>query len=34
MENFGVEVDPMNKELKPMLAVIGGFIGSYPQANE
>jgi predicted aspartyl protease len=24
LENFGVEVDPINKRLKPILAVIGG----------
>lgn len=28
LENFGVEVDPIHKRLKPILAVIGGFIGS------
>jgi len=28
LENFGVEVDPIQKKLKPILAVIGGFIGS------
>ena len=28
LENFGVEVDPVNKKLKPILAVIGGFLGS------
>ena len=28
LENFGVEVDPINKTLKPILAVIGGFLGS------
>jgi len=28
LENFGVEVDPVHKRLKPVLAVIGGFIGS------
>ena len=28
LENFGVEVDPINKCLKPILAVIGGFLGS------
>jgi predicted aspartyl protease len=28
LENFGVEVDPINKRLKPILAVIGGFLGS------
>jgi len=28
LENFGVEVDPINKKLKPILAVIGGFLAS------
>ena len=28
LENFGVEVDPIHKKLKPILAVIGGFPGS------
>ncbi len=28
LENFGVEVDPIHKKLKPILAVIGGFLGS------
>lgn len=28
LENFGVEVDPINKCLRPILAVIGGFLGS------
>ncbi|MBI3921218.1 MAG: hypothetical protein HY318_07360 [Armatimonadetes bacterium] len=28
LENFGVEVDPFHKELKPILAVIGGFLAS------
>jgi len=28
LENFGVEVDPNNKELKPILAIIGGFLAS------
>ena len=28
LENFGVEVDPMQKRLKPILAVIGGFLAS------
>jgi len=28
LENFGVEVDPVNKRLKPILAVIGGFLAS------
>jgi len=25
LENFGVEVDPIQKKLKPILAIIGGF---------
>ena len=28
LENFGVEVDPTQKKLKPILAVIGGFLAS------
>ena len=28
LENFGVEVDPIQKKLIPMLAIIGGFIAS------
>lgn len=28
LENFGVEVDPIQKRLKPILAVIGRFIAS------
>lgn len=28
LENFGVEADPVNKRLNPILAIIGGFIGS------
>ena len=28
LENFGVDADPVQKKLKPILAVIGGFIGS------
>lgn len=28
LENFGVDVDPIQKKLKPILAVIGGFIAS------
>jgi len=28
LENFGVAADPINKDLKPILSVIGGFIGS------
>ena len=30
LENFGVEVDPIQKTLKPILAVIGGFLASHP----
>jgi hypothetical protein len=25
LENFGVEVDPIQKKLKPILSIIGGF---------
>lgn len=28
LENFGVEVDPIQKKLKPILAIIGGFLAS------
>ena len=28
LENFGVDVDPAAKKLKPVLVIIGGFIGS------
>lgn len=28
LENFGVEVDPVHKKLRPILAVIGGFLAS------
>jgi len=28
LENFGVGVDPIHKKLKPILAVIGGFLAS------
>lgn len=28
LENFGVEVDPIQRRLKPILAVIGGFLAS------
>ncbi len=28
LENFGVEVDPIQKKLKPILSIIGGFIAS------
>ena len=30
LENFGVDVDPTNKRLKPILSIIGGFLGSRP----
>ena len=33
LENFGVEVDPIQKKLKPMLAVIGGFLASATAAT-
>ncbi len=28
LENFGVAADPEGKSLKPILAIIGGFLGS------
>ena len=28
LENFGVSADPIEKKLKPILAVIGGFLAS------
>jgi predicted aspartyl protease len=28
LENFGVQADPTTQRLKPMAAVIGGFLGS------
>ena len=28
LENFGVEVDPIQKRLKPIIAVVGGFLAS------
>jgi clan AA aspartic protease len=28
LENFGVEADPVNKRLNPIMAIIGGFIAS------
>jgi hypothetical protein len=28
LENLGVEVDPINRKLKPILAVIGSFRAS------
>ena len=28
LENFAVEADPVNKELKPIFAIIGGFLAS------
>jgi predicted aspartyl protease len=30
LENFGVQADPTERRLKPIAAVIGGFIGSRP----
>jgi predicted aspartyl protease len=34
LENFGVEVDPLQKRLKPILAVIGGFLASDAQSAD
>ncbi|MBM2816528.1 MAG: hypothetical protein HW421_3290 [Ignavibacteria bacterium] len=28
LENFGVEADPVNKRLNPIMAIIGGFMAS------
>lgn len=28
LENFGVEADPIQKKLKPIFAIIGGFLAS------
>lgn len=28
LENFGLDADPVQKTLKPTLAIIGGFLGS------
>jgi predicted aspartyl protease len=28
LENFGVEADPVNKKLNPVMAIIGGFMAS------
>ena len=28
LENFGVDVDPTSKKLKPILGIIGGFLSS------
>lgn len=30
LENFGVQADPTTQQLKPIAAVIGGFLGSKP----
>lgn len=29
LENFGVDADPVQKKLKPILAIIGGFLASH-----
>jgi predicted aspartyl protease len=31
LENFGVQADPTTQQLKPIAAVIGGFLGSAPR---
>ena len=31
LENFGVEADPTTQQLKPIAALIGGFLASAPQ---
>ena len=30
LENFGVQADPTTRQLRPLAAVIGGFLGSIP----
>ena len=30
LENFGVQADPITQQLKPIAAVIGGFLASAP----
>lgn len=32
LENFGVEADPTTQQLKPIAAVIGGYIASAPRS--
>ena len=34
LESFGVDADPTTKRLKPIAAVIGGFLASRPEAPE
>jgi predicted aspartyl protease len=34
LENSGVEADPVHKTLKPILAVIGGFLASSPAPRQ
>ncbi len=31
LENFGVQADPVARQLKPIAALIGGFLASAPQ---
>jgi len=33
LENFGVDADPTTKRLKPISAVIGGYLASRPEAT-
>ena len=34
LEAFGVDVDPVSRKLKPILAIIGGFLGSRPAETD
>lgn len=34
LENFGVQADPTTQQLKPIAAVIGGFLGSAPAPDK
>lgn len=34
LENFGVDADPVHKTLKPIAAIIGGFVASAPDSEK
>jgi len=34
LESFGVQADPTAQQLKPIAAIIGGFLGSAPAARD
>ena len=33
LENFGVQADPTEQKLKPILGIIGGYVGSRPAGS-